>query len=77
VKEWASECEKLNLTIKAEAGLQAMAAHHGVSQPHASPRLQYSPEPFVDTLVDFIITTDQVFLCDLYIFATKLLFLAY
>ena len=63
LEDWVSGCEKKGLTVKSEAGLEAVAAHHGVkSKPQATPCPQFSSELFVDTIADFIISTDQVFL---------------
>jgi hypothetical protein len=63
LEDWVSECKTKGLTVKSEAVLEAVAAYHGVkSKPQATPRPQFSSELFVDTVADFIISTDQVFL---------------
>jgi hypothetical protein len=62
LEDWVSECEKRGLTVKSEAGLEAVAAHHGVkSKPQVTPRPQFSSQLFVDAIANFIISTDQVF----------------
>jgi hypothetical protein len=61
--EWISELTKRKLTVKAKAGLKAIAIHQGKTfDSQAPPRPTYSPELFVDTLVDFVVATDQVFI---------------
>jgi hypothetical protein len=62
IKEWISELTKRNITVKAKAGLKAIADYQGKPLDiQAPPRPSYSSELFVDTLVDFIVATDQVF----------------
>ena len=62
MKEWMNELTKRNIPVKAKAGLKALAGHQGKTfDPQAPPRPSYSPELFVDTIVDFIVVNDQVF----------------
>jgi len=62
IDEWISELEKRNLTVKQKAGLKAIADHQGKPfNSQAPPRPSTHSELFVDTLVDFIVATDQVF----------------
>jgi hypothetical protein len=56
--EWVSECKRLNITIKADASLEAIALHKG-----ENPRTQalcpsYLPELFLNALIGFIVATD-------------------
>ncbi len=54
---------------KAKATLRALASHQGKTlDSQALPHPSYSSELFVDTLVDFIVATDQVFLYVLFFF---------
>jgi hypothetical protein len=62
IKEWSEELTKRGITVKAKAGLKALADYQGKPlDSQAPPRPSYSPELFVDTVVDFIVATDQVF----------------
>jgi hypothetical protein len=74
--EWISELKKRNITVTAKAGLKALAHHEGKTLETPS-RPSYSPELFVDTLVDFIVATDQVFLYFNFFSYTKYFSLAY
>jgi hypothetical protein len=63
IDQWVNELTKRNLTVKAEAGLKAIADYQGKPlDSQTSPRLSYTPELFVDTVVDLIISTDLVFI---------------
>jgi hypothetical protein len=69
LEEWISECQKCNITVKAEAGLEAIALFQGEDpKPQGPPLAQYSPEHFINALTDFIIATDQVFYFIYFIF---------
>jgi len=68
MKEWTNELTKRNITVKAKAGLKALANYQGKPLDSQAPsRPSYSPELFVDTMVDFIVATDQVFLYFIFI----------
>jgi hypothetical protein len=73
IKEWTNELTKRNITVKAKAGLKALADYQGKPlDSQAPPRPSYSPELFVDTIVDFVVATDQVFLYfHFYFYCTK------
>jgi hypothetical protein len=67
--EWVSECKKENITIKAEAALEAIAAQQGITRnSNNSPCPQFSPEAFTNALVDFIVATDQVLIIFSFLF---------
>ena len=77
IDEWISELKKKNLTVTAKAGLKALASHQGETlDPQIPPRPSYSSELFVDTLVDFIVATDQVFIYFIFFYYTKYFSLA-
>ena len=59
--KWVSECKRLNIIIKAEAGLEALALHEGENPKTEASCPSYSPESFMNALIDFIVATDQVF----------------
>ena len=62
--------KRLNITITAEAGVEAVAFHQGeTSSSQAPPHPLYSPELFMNALVDFIVTTDQVLFLFLFFFS--------
>jgi len=68
--EWVSECKKENITIKAEAALEAIAAQQGITlNSNNPPRPQFSSEAFTNALVDFIVATDQVFILFFHFFS--------
>jgi hypothetical protein len=56
---WVSECKRRNISIKSAAGLKTAGDEDFKAQtpPHPS----YSPELFMNALVNFIAATDQVF----------------
>jgi hypothetical protein len=57
-----NELTKRNITVKSKAGLKVLAVYQGkLPDSQAPPRPPYTPELFVDTLVDLIVSTDQVF----------------
>jgi hypothetical protein len=60
-QEWASECKRKNLTVKSEAGLEALANYEGKNPQSKAVYPEYTPELFIDALTDFIVATDQVF----------------
>jgi len=64
--EWVSECKRLNITIKADAGLEAIALHEGENPRTQASRPSYSPELFLNALIGFIVATDQVLFFFLY-----------
>ena len=64
--EWVSECKRLNITIKADAGLEAIALHKGENPRTQASHPSYSPELFLNALIGFIVATDQVLFFFLY-----------
>jgi hypothetical protein len=56
--EWVSECKRLNISIKPVAGFKMAGDKSSKAQTPSCP--SYSPELFMDALVNFIAATDQV-----------------
>jgi len=56
--EWVSECKRRNITIKSAAGLGIAGDKNSKAQTPSRP--SYSPELFMDALVNFMAATDQV-----------------
>ena len=62
INQWINQLTKKNITVKAKGGLKAIANYQGKPFDSQAPScLFYSPEIFVDTLVDFIVATNQIF----------------
>lgn len=60
-KEWSTECKAHGIPITAKSALAAIAAFYGVvPESQDQPRPQFSPERFVDALVEFIVANDLV-----------------
>jgi hypothetical protein len=60
-KEWSAQCKARGIPITAKSALKALAEFYGVeleSQDQLRP--QFSPERFVDALVEFIVANDLV-----------------
>jgi hypothetical protein len=74
--KWVSECKRLNITIKAEAGLEALALHEGENPKTEASRPSYSSELFINALTDFIVATDQVFFLFLCFFLLLIFFIS-
>lgn len=58
---WLAECQSLDLVAKGKAAQGSMGASHGTgprSQGHSRP--QFSPERFINALVEFIVVNDLV-----------------
>jgi hypothetical protein len=56
---WISECKRHKIPIKLPAGLENAGGEDSEAQAPSHP--SYSPELFMNALVNFIVTTDQVF----------------
>ena len=79
LEEWVAECQRLNLGIRGKAAQGSIAALHGVRpQSQDQSRPQFSPQQFVNALVEFIVANDLVcfYLFTYYLIILKL-FLAY
>ena len=62
IKDWLSECEKLQIRITAKDALAAIAAFQGTrTQTQTQHRQKFTQECFVDALAEFIVATDQVY----------------
>ena len=75
----SSECKRLSITIKAEAGLGALALHKNENPKTEALRPPFSSESFMNALIDFIVATDQVFSFFFFLFflITNFFLLAY
>lgn len=61
-KEWASECERLGLEIRAKDALEAIAKFLGTrAESQTEQRPKFTQESFINALAEFIVATDQVF----------------
>jgi hypothetical protein len=68
--QWTSGCKERNLSIRSVAGQEAIALHEGeTSKPQTSSRPLYSPELFLDALVDFIVANDLVLFLFLFFYS--------
>jgi hypothetical protein len=59
-KDWSDECKARGIRITAKSALAALAAFFGVEPEPQEARPQFSPERFVDSLVEFIVANDLV-----------------
>ena len=61
IKDWLSECEKLQIRITAKDALAAIAAFQGTrTESQTQQRPKFTQEHFIDALAEFIVATDQV-----------------
>jgi hypothetical protein len=62
VEEWVKECQNLKIGLRGKEGEEAVARVTGVPVEHqAEARTPFTPDNFLDALVQFIVVTDQVF----------------
>ena len=62
---WVSICDQKGITIKAKMIARKLEAYHSargesVKQDNSTTRQKYSKEAFVDAIVEWIVTDDQV-----------------
>ena len=61
-EEWVKECQRLNINMRGKEGEEAMARFTGIPVEHqAERRTPFTQDNFLDSLVQFIVATDQVF----------------
>lgn len=61
IDEWIAECSRRNITITAKEALEAIAAHRGIRpETQTQSRPQFTQTRFINSLVEFIVATDQV-----------------
>ena len=62
VESWVSACEKLDIEITAQEAQSAIHAYHNLPKKTSleDSRPEFSPETFIDALVEFIVADDQV-----------------
>jgi hypothetical protein len=62
IEKWISECERLQLTIRAKDALEAIAKFQGTRvESQTEQRLKFTQESFINALAEFIVATDQVY----------------
>ena len=72
-EEWVKECQDLKITLRGKEGDEAMARFTGVPVDRlAEARTPFTPDNFLDGLVQFIVATDQV--CFSFLFPPHFLF---
>ena len=77
-KEWASECERLQLKIRAKDALEAIAKFQGTTaESQTEQRPRFTQESFINALVEFIVASDQVYLYIFYSIFILLIMLTY
>ena len=60
IKDWISECARLEIPITAQKAVDAINAYQGTRPTSKTPRPQFTSGNFIDALVEFIVATDQV-----------------
>jgi len=77
-KEWASECERLQLKIRAKDALEAIAKFQGTTaESLTEQRPRFTQESFINALAEFIVASDQVYLYIFYSIFILLIMLTY
>jgi hypothetical protein len=61
-EEWVKECQKLKINLRGKEGEEAMARFTGVTvERQAEARTPFTHDNLLDSLVQFIVATDQVY----------------
>jgi hypothetical protein len=67
MEAWVAECQKLKIDLRGKEGKEAIARLTGVSVEHqAEARTPFTQDNFLDSLVQFIVATDQVLFFSLF-----------
>jgi hypothetical protein len=67
MEEWVKECQKLKIELRGKEGKEAIARFTGVPvERQAEARTPFTQDNFLDSLVQFIVATDQVFFSPLF-----------
>jgi hypothetical protein len=67
MEAWVAECPKLKIDLRGKEGKEATARLTGVSVEHqAEARTPFTQDNFLDSLVQFIVATDQVLFFSLF-----------